>query len=151
MVKGVIIFLYLFVCVRKWQCNDLKSKQRMCLCVDRLLHLAILAPLPFTQSWLVGFRPIRGQGHWIFCKITKWQRLIHKRLLLDSDQCQRAHTYLNLWFREIFILNFAPICLIVHIQEEYCAKLGGGMRHRSQKGDTNEADEVEIGQGLGRR
>ena len=29
----VIMFLYLFVCVRKWQCNDLKSKQRMCVCV----------------------------------------------------------------------------------------------------------------------
>ena len=87
----------------KWQCNDLKSKQRMCLCVDRLLHPAILAPLPFTQSWLVGLRPIRGQGHWIFCKITKWQRQIHKRLLLDSDQCQRAHTYL--WFRD-FHLEF---------------------------------------------
>ena len=40
-------------------------------------------------------------------------------------------------------MNFAPICLIVHIQEEYCAKLGGGMRHRSQKGDTNEVDEEE--------
>ena len=52
---------------------------------------------------------------------------------------------------EIFILNLAPICLIVHIQEEYCAKLGGGMRHRSQKGDTNEVDEEEIGQRAGKK
>ena len=48
-------------------------------------------------------------------------------------------------------MNLAPICLIVHIQEEYCAKLGGGMRHRSQKGDTNEADEVEIGKRAGKK
>ena len=48
-------------------------------------------------------------------------------------------------------MNFASICLIVHIQEEYCAKLGGGMRHRSQKGDTSEVDEVEIGQRAGKK
>ena len=62
-VTGVIMSLYLFACVRKWQCNDLKSKQRMRLCVDQLLHLANLAPLPFAQSWLVGIRPMRGQGN----------------------------------------------------------------------------------------